>query len=135
MRLSRSLSMVSIIRVLEAILTKIYEPFSTLFTAFPHDNRGTKNWLVIRLLLAGLVSLSALLGHAEGPRGRSLRDPAIPALPARSGTHRRPPVYPSRRRASRDLGLRRAASGHRPDGRLPWPLCHSPGRTIDRGLW
>src|SRR5215208_1214453 len=49
-RLSKSLSTVSIIRVLEAVLTKVHEPFSTLYHCFlQHDNRGNKNRLVIFL--------------------------------------------------------------------------------------
>src|SRR3990170_275099 len=64
----------------------------TFYCFFEHDSRGDKNWLVILLLPVS--------------KGR-----ATLALPAPSGTRRRPPVCPSRRRVSRGRGLRRADEG------------------------
>jgi hypothetical protein len=48
--------MVSIIWLLETVVTKVHEPFSTLFHYFSqHDSRGNKDWLVIFLLPADKI--------------------------------------------------------------------------------
>jgi len=42
---------------LETVVTKVHEPFSTLFHYFSqHDSRGNKDWLVIFLLPADKIA-------------------------------------------------------------------------------